>query len=63
MTSAFHDLQYLYGFSLIQDAIDSAIIDIQSDFPLNPPTKIFTQQMPYPCMDKDEYVTSLLFLS
>lgn len=54
MSSAFQDLQYLYGFLLIQDAIDGAVIDIHGDLPPSFRTNMFTQQIPYPCMDKDE---------
>ncbi|XP_014680948.1 PREDICTED: uncharacterized protein LOC106820868 [Priapulus caudatus] len=50
------DLRYLRGFIQLQDMIDQAIIKLQTGADVELPA-IYTQQLPYPCYEKDVFAT------
>ncbi|GIY50749.1 phospholipid-transporting ATPase ABCA1 [Caerostris extrusa] len=56
----FEDLRYFRGFLQLQDTIDSAIIDLQSEIPgSSSEVKKYLQQFPYPCHQRDKFGTLL----
>ncbi|GFU77405.1 phospholipid-transporting ATPase ABCA1 [Trichonephila clavipes] len=56
----FEDLRYFRGFLQLQDTIDSAIIDLQSQTPHSSlEVKKYLQQFPYPCHQRDKFGTLL----
>ncbi len=48
-----HNFRYFRGFIQLQDMVDRAILEIQSDGDTEIP-KITSQQMPFPCHRRDE---------
>ncbi|XP_035224819.1 ATP-binding cassette sub-family A member 2-like isoform X2 [Stegodyphus dumicola] len=55
----FEDLRYFRGFLQLQDTVDTAIMQLQtnSDGPQN--VKKYLQQFPYPCHQRDKFGTLL----
>ncbi|KAF8786913.1 ATP-binding cassette sub-family A member 3 like protein [Argiope bruennichi] len=56
----FEDLRYFRGFLQLQDTVDSAIIDLQTQSPgSSSEVKKYLQQFPYPCHQRDKFGTLL----
>ncbi|GBM61129.1 ATP-binding cassette sub-family A member 1 [Araneus ventricosus] len=56
----FEDLRYFRGFLQLQDTVDSAIIDLQTQRPgSSSEVKKYLQQFPYPCHQRDKFGTLL----
>lgn len=55
----FEDLRYFRGFLQLQDAVDSAITDLQLGPTHTPQPRKYLQQFPYPCHLRDRFGTLL----
>ena len=58
------DLRYMRGFMVLQDLIDTSIIQIQTGVPEHELPTIQMKQFPYPCYEEDSfqyYITAYFF--
>ena len=53
----YYNMRYFWGFTQIQDLIDTSIIEMLTDKKL--PDKVLMQQFPYPCFFRDNYLSGI----